>query len=523
MAPTLDGVINGAEWADGTILNISLGANPVFLYVKNDANYLYLAVDDQNTPTLATLNQAGILFDDEGGVPPMLGDGLWTHAVCPSTEGELDLGQFVPDFATNDLYQGIASGGVGCGYQTAPAGMAGGFSAASGHMQYEMRISLSSSNLHALPGQTFGAFIFSYSSAAAGAYTGGTTSPASRLDPSTYAHLALATPPALTATKVIYGTQGSAGTLLVTIDPATGLATPIGSSGQHLPGLAVSPTGEIFATTQGSASELYRLDATNGQAFPVGPTGVDFMDAIAFDRDGNLWGLANAGAGTLYRINRTTGAATFVGPTGQLVGGLAFDPMDGTAYGSAGGSVDAIFRVNLSTGAATFIGATGIGGSTPDICFDVNGHLFGVKGGGSVTPSDLIAIDKSTGAGAVIGSTGVVGISGLGSAPWASVADAPPVALGATGTELQPARPNPFGTRTELRFSMSQAGPVSIEVFNVLGQRVIRLAEGSMSAGEHFVDWTGKDDFGRSVADGIYFVLMRANNSTATRRVVRIR
>jgi hypothetical protein len=749
LAPTLDGVINGAEWVDATVLNISLGGNPVMLFVKNDADYLYIAVDDQNTPTLVMYDRAGIFFDDEGGVPPMLGDGQWTHAVCPSTEGELDLGQFVPDFATNDLYQGFVAGGVGCGYESGPAGMTGGFSAASGHMQYEMKISLSSSNLHALPGQTFGALIFSYSPAAGG-YTGGTTNPATAPNPSTYEHLALATPPALAATNVIYGTQGGSGALLVSIDQATGLATTIGSSGQHLSGLAVSPTGELFATTQGNASALYRLDATNGQAFPVGSTGVDFMDAIAFDRSGNLWGLANAGGGRLYRINRTTGVATLVGPTGQFIGGLAFDPMDGTAFGSAGGGVDAIFRVNLSSGAATLIGATGIDGSTPDICFDVNGRLFGVKGsGGAMAVSDLIAIDKSTGAGAVIGSTGVVGISGLGSqaflglattnriygtqgaagdlfarinpvtgsgtaigstgaggltglavsrsgmvyassggapsnlyqldaatgkaylvgptgtnfmsalafdidgnlwglagsgpetlyhlnistaagtpvgvtgeqlagmafdpytgrlyassggagavtpdaiftvdtstgaitlvgttglggdtpdiafdaaaklygvkggpgpatlisinkltgagavigpvglsnisglgsAPWAAVADASPLTTGTTRTMLQPARPNPFTSATEMRFSLGQAGAVKIDVFNVLGQHVTRLVDGSMTAGEHFVRWTGSDAAGRPVGDGVYYLRLRAADATETRAVVRI-
>jgi hypothetical protein len=613
-----------------------------------------------------------------------------------------------------------------------------------------MTISLSSSNLHALPGQTLGALIFSFSRATS-SYTGGTTDPTAALNPSTYAHLALATPPALAATNMIYGTQGGAGTLLVSIDPATGLGTTIGSTGQHLPGLAVSPAGEIFATTQGVASALYRLDAANGQAFLIGPTGVDFMDAIAFDRSGNLWGLANTGGGMLYRINRTTGAATLVGPTGQFIGGLAFDPMDGTAYGSAGNNVDAIFRVNLLSGAATLIGATGIDGSTPDICFDVNGHLFGVKGsGGALAVSDLIAIDKSTGAGAVIGSTGVTGISGLGSqaflglattnriygtqgatgdlflrinpvtgsgtvigstgaggmtglavsrsghvyassggaasnlyqldaatgkaylvgptstnfmsalafdiagnlwgladsgpqtlyrvdistatvtpvgptgevlaglafdpytgklyassggagavipdaiftvntstgaitsvgttglggeipdiafdaaaklygvkgspgaatlisinkltgvgavigpvglndisglgsAPWAAVADASPLTVSTTRTILQPARPNPFASATELRFSLGQAGPVKIDVFNVLGQHVTRLVDGSMTAGEHFVRWTGSDAAGRPVGDGIYYLRLRAADATETRAVVRIR
>jgi hypothetical protein len=125
--------------------------------------------------------------------------------------------------------------------------------------------------------------------------------------------------------------------------------------------------------------------------------------------------------------------------------------------------------------------------------------------------------------GAVIGPVGLNDISGLGSAPWAAVADASPLTVGTIRTILQPARPNPFASATELRFSLGQAGPVKIDVFNVLGQHVTRLVDGSMTAGEHFVRWTGSDAAGRPVGDGIYYLRLRAADATETRAVVRIR
>jgi hypothetical protein len=125
--------------------------------------------------------------------------------------------------------------------------------------------------------------------------------------------------------------------------------------------------------------------------------------------------------------------------------------------------------------------------------------------------------------GAVIGPVGLNDISGLGSAPWAAVADASPLTVSTTRTILQPARPNPFASATELRFSLGQAGPVKIDVFNVLGQHVTRLVDGSMTAGEHFVRWTGSDAAGRPVGDGIYYLRLRAADATETRAVVRIR
>jgi flagellar hook assembly protein FlgD len=49
------------------------------------------------------------------------------------------------------------------------------------------------------------------------------------------------------------------------------------------------------------------------------------------------------------------------------------------------------------------------------------------------------------------------------------------------------------------------------------------LVDGAMAAGLHDVPWDGRDDAGRGVAPGIYFVRLTAGDVAQTRKVARLR
>jgi len=49
--------------------------------------------------------------------------------------------------------------------------------------------------------------------------------------------------------------------------------------------------------------------------------------------------------------------------------------------------------------------------------------------------------------------------------------------------------PNPFNPSTTITFSLAKAGKVTVDVFNVAGQKVATLANGAMNAGSHSVTW----------------------------------
>ncbi len=80
--------------------------------------------------------------------------------------------------------------------------------------------------------------------------------------------------------------------------------------------------------------------------------------------------------------------------------------------------------------------------------------------------------------------------------------------------------PNPFNPVTQVTFGLPRAGDVDVSIYNVLGQRVIRLAEGRHDPGVYRVNWDGTNANGRIVASGIYFCRMTAGEFRQTRRLV---
>jgi hypothetical protein len=92
-----------------------------------------------------------------------------------------------------------------------------------------------------------------------------------------------------------------------------------------------------------------------------------------------------------------------------------------------------------------------------------------------------------------------------------------------SGALLLAGRPNPFSSTTSVPFRLREDGRATVEVFDLAGRRVARLADGPRSAGEHAVAWDGRDDSGRPVPAGVYFCRLRAGGIEDARRLVLLR
>ncbi|MBI5806643.1 Ig-like domain-containing protein [candidate division TA06 bacterium] len=88
---------------------------------------------------------------------------------------------------------------------------------------------------------------------------------------------------------------------------------------------------------------------------------------------------------------------------------------------------------------------------------------------------------------------------------------------------LMPTSPNPVKNSAEFRFGLAQGASASLEIYNVLGQRVKTLVNGMLGAGNHTVKWNGCDQNGRKVSSGIYVYRLTAGENTSTRRFTVIR
>ncbi len=100
----------------------------------------------------------------------------------------------------------------------------------------------------------------------------------------------------------------------------------------------------------------------------------------------------------------------------------------------------------------------------------------------------------------------------------------PEVAVVEPGSGLGPGVPNPFTGSTTLTYSIRQAGPARLDVYDVLGRHVRSLLDERMAApGTREASWDGRDAQGRPAAPGVYFVKFRAAGNEAAARVVRVR
>jgi hypothetical protein len=84
--------------------------------------------------------------------------------------------------------------------------------------------------------------------------------------------------------------------------------------------------------------------------------------------------------------------------------------------------------------------------------------------------------------------------------------------------ELYQNHPNPFGRplfnpSTVIRFGLPEEAAVSLKVYNLIGEEVATLVEGSYQAGTHSVTFLPKN-----LANGVYFYVMQTGQTRLVRR-----
>ncbi len=85
--------------------------------------------------------------------------------------------------------------------------------------------------------------------------------------------------------------------------------------------------------------------------------------------------------------------------------------------------------------------------------------------------------------------------------------------------------PNPFNPETWIPYQLAESAEVTLTIYDMNGQLVRRLAVGHQAAGMYrsrsrAVYWDGRNQLGESVASGLYFYTLTADNFTATRRML---
>lgn len=88
---------------------------------------------------------------------------------------------------------------------------------------------------------------------------------------------------------------------------------------------------------------------------------------------------------------------------------------------------------------------------------------------------------------------------------------------------FHPIRPNPFSTECLLAFELPSAAPVSLRVYDPSGRLVRTIVSAMHAPGFHTYAWDGRDDSGRRVGLGLYFVRLESPRGALVRRSVIVR
>lgn len=83
-----------------------------------------------------------------------------------------------------------------------------------------------------------------------------------------------------------------------------------------------------------------------------------------------------------------------------------------------------------------------------------------------------------------------------------------------TAFELIGNYPNPFNATTSISFQVPHASDVTLEVFNILGQKVATLIDGRMETGTHTVSWDASSN-----SSGVYFYKLTAGDLVYSKKM----
>ncbi|MBD3387147.1 T9SS type A sorting domain-containing protein [candidate division KSB1 bacterium] len=87
---------------------------------------------------------------------------------------------------------------------------------------------------------------------------------------------------------------------------------------------------------------------------------------------------------------------------------------------------------------------------------------------------------------------------------------------------LAPAYPNPFNPETHINYQLKRDAYVELVVSNLLGHSVRTLVSEHQASGYYTTFWNGRNDNGILLSSGVYFITLKTEDFTFTRKVIKL-
>ena len=89
--------------------------------------------------------------------------------------------------------------------------------------------------------------------------------------------------------------------------------------------------------------------------------------------------------------------------------------------------------------------------------------------------------------------------------------------------ELSNNYPNPFNPSTNITFSIEENSFVSLDIYNILGEKVKNLISSYYPAGQYSTSWNSTDEENNNVNSGVYFYKLTADRNSSVKRMLLIK
>ncbi|MHB2148586.1 T9SS type A sorting domain-containing protein [Calditrichota bacterium LG25] len=83
--------------------------------------------------------------------------------------------------------------------------------------------------------------------------------------------------------------------------------------------------------------------------------------------------------------------------------------------------------------------------------------------------------------------------------------------------------PNPFNNQTAIVFKLEERSRVTLEVFDMRGEKVRALLSDVRGPGIYRIFWEGKNDAGQTVSSGLYLYRLKTDRRVIVKKIVFIR
>jgi predicted CXXCH cytochrome family protein len=290
-----------------------------------------------------------------------------------------------------------------------------------------------------------------------------------------------------------------------------------------------STPGEIVSITD-APNDQGKAVRVMWNAFPAEESGTDAItayqvmrwdDEIGVEGEWVIAGEVMANGGSRYALDVATDYDTPVGGETEYsffqIAGIAGDMTHVSAVDS-GASVDNLEP--MAPAQAKFAPDTDVLSWAPSHSMDVQYYAIyknrmntGINLGNApyLVVADTMAVVEGNFRYGIVavdfsGNVSVLNPSAVINAYDVSVNPAPAT------TALLGNAPNPFNPSTEVSYQLHEAAKVQMTVYNILGQPVRTLVSGTQAAGNHSVNWDGRDSNGLHVASGAYLYVMTTEN-----------